>query len=245
MGSSPIKRGLLSAEGLEALMNQEPEECDYALIGKIALQLTGLEYQLETLVWYYMEDVDKGHIATARIGPIGKTDILATLVEWIEPDDGVSDAINWAIQSFHTLRENRNSIIHGFNFKADRKAGKLMIERRTKSLVFDAFQRFEINRKVLEQVHADQQALAMYIWRLERLLKMRPTGSIGPNVDPPTQPLRLPDKPSQPKKLTPLDFEAAKSVRRLRRERAEADAKRAKIERKNRQRQAARGTTRK
>lgn len=227
MGSSPIKRGLLSTEGLEALVNLRPEESDYALIGHIALNLTALEYQIETLIWYYMESVDKGHIATARLGPVSKTEMLDTFVEWIEPDDGVADAIAWGSKCFGILRESRNSIIHGYNFKADRKAGKLTIERRTKSLVFDSFLMFEINRDILRQVKRDQEALAMYMWRLEEALKRRPAGAIGPNLPPPTEPLELPEKPALPASLSPLPHDPPKSTRRQRQELAAKEAKEA------------------
>lgn len=182
MGSSfPITSGLLGEH-----INRSPEESDFALIGRIALQHTGLEYQLETLVWYYMEDVDKGHIATARLGAVEKTDMLATFVEWTEPDDGIAEVLSWVIKCFHILRLNRNSVIHGFNFRADRRAKKLIIERRTKSLVFDAFQTFEISRDILRQVSTDQTALAMFIFKLNNIVQERPKGSIGPNLPTPS-----------------------------------------------------------
>lgn len=204
--------------------NMSPEVSDYALIGHIALNLTALEYQIESLIWYYMEDVDKGHIATARMGSISKTEMLATLVEWIEPDDGIADAIAWASQCFHVLRESRNSIIHGYNFKADRRAGTLSIERRTKSLVFDSFLLYEINREVLAQVKRDQEILAMYMWKLDRALRQRPQKVLGPNRPPPAKPAQLPDKPALPSSLSPLPHETPKSARRQRAELAEKEA---------------------
>jgi hypothetical protein len=229
----------LGLDSLKEFMNGKPDERDYALIGKIALQSTLIEYQLETLVWYYMESVDRGHIATAKLSSVDKAEMLKTFVEWIEPDDGLADAVNWAIACFHTLRQNRNSIIHGFNFRADKKAGKLIIEKRSRSLVFDAFQTFEINRQVLEQVNADQKALSMYIWRLNRAATERPPEAIGPNLPPPASPARLPTTHAPPAPLEPLPHEAPKSSRRLRAEQAQTGAKRAAGERKDRQRREA------
>jgi hypothetical protein len=236
MGSTPVTTGLLGPDGLSEIINQEPEERDYALIGKIALQQTSIEYQLECLIWYYMESVDLGHIATTRLGSVSKTEMLETLVEWIEPDDGVANAITWAIKCFHILRESRNSIIHGYNFKADRRAGKLLIERRTKSLIFDAFQIFEINRDVLEQVSSDQIGLSMFLWRLEQRVTHRPAGSIGHDVPPPDEPARLPARPSEPAPLVPLPHETPKSSRRLRAEHALTEARQAKCDKKEAQR---------
>jgi hypothetical protein len=232
---------MATSDLLDSILNSTPEESDYALIGRIALQQNALEYQLESLVWHYMEDVDKGHIATALLGCVQKTDMLATFVEWVEPDDHIAEAITWAIESFHILRINRNAVIHGYNFRADRKAGKLMIERRTKSLVFDSFQQFEINRKVLEQICADQSNLAMYLWRVQGSVERRPAGLLAPNPPPLLEHARLPAKPVRPASLSPLPHEVPKSARTLRRELAETDAKQAKLDRKESQRRAARG----
>lgn len=225
---------------MEDFINGSPEESDYALIGRIALQQTALEYQIEALIWHYMGDVDLGHIATAKLGNAARTEMLSTIVEWIEPDDGIAESIEWAIRYFHILRDNRNAIIHGFNFRADRKAGKLIIERRTKSLVFDAFQVFEINRGVLHQVRNDQVTLSMYLWKLRDIIERRPSEAIGPNLPPPSEPAQLPSKPLLPAPLVPLPHEAPKSERHQRRALAEKEARESKVRRKELQRQEAR-----
>lgn len=235
MGSGSTTGGI-APEGVADFINGSPEESDYALIGRIALQQTALEYQIEALIWHYVGDIDLGHIATAKLGNAARTDMLSTIVEWIEPDDGIAEAIEWAIKCFHILRDNRNSIIHGFNFRADRRAGKLIIERRTKSLVFDAFQVFEINRVVLHQVSNDQVSTSIYLWRLREIIERRPAGAIGPNLPPPSEPARLPSKPPLPAPLVSLPHEAPKSARHQRREFAATNAKRLKEERKARQR---------
>jgi hypothetical protein len=218
----------LLVESLLEADNRRPSEGDYAAIGKIALLQTSLEYQLEALVWYYMGDVDAGHIATASLGSQGKTEMLKTLVDWIEPDDGVADAINWAIKCFHDLRVKRNAIIHGYNFRADRRAKTLTIERRPRSLVFDAFEVFEISDNTLQNVCAEQEALSRYIWYTELLIKERPRSAIGPNLPPPTSPLRLPPKPASPEALNQLPFQAATSSRRQRQTLEVKEAKEAK-----------------
>jgi hypothetical protein len=232
--------GIGSPEILADYLNQSPEDEDYALIGRIALQHTGLEYQIETIIWYYMGDVDKGHIATATLGAVARTDMLEAFVEWTEPDDGIAEAIIWTIKQFHILRENRNSIIHAYNFRADRKAQRLILERRTKSLVMDRFQVFEINREVLEKVVGDQNTLALYVYMIFNIMRMRPSYAIGPNLPPPREPAVLPAKPSPPEPLSPLPHESAKSARRLRLELAEKEARESKVRRKEEQRAEAR-----
>ena len=108
--------------------NSRPTESDYAAIGKLALQHTSLEYQLEALVWTYIGDTDKSHIATAKMRMNQKIEALETLVEWTEPDDGIADAIEWATKCFNILRDSRNSVIHGFNFTADQSSGSFSLK---------------------------------------------------------------------------------------------------------------------
>lgn len=218
--------------------NQRPSERDYAKIGRIVLQHTSLEYQLEALVWFYMGDLDKAHIATSQMTNSQITNMLKTLVEWTEPDDGIAEAIGYSIEGFHSLRLTRNAIVHGFNFKADNAAEKLYIERRTKSFVFDAFERYELSSRAFEQVITDQSNLSTYMWRLETLLKQRDNVTLGPNQAALAAPSPLPAKPASPHILSALPHEPAKSVRHQRQASFEMEQKAEKGRRKDAQRQA-------
>jgi hypothetical protein len=218
--------------------NSRPTEADFAAIGRIALQHTSLEYQLESMVWFYMGDTDKGHIATARMGMTEITDVLQTLVEWTEPDDGVADSIEWAIRCFNILRLNRNSVIHGYNFKADQSTGQLFIEKRSRSIVFDSFDQFVITPEVLAEIIARQSQLSFFIYTLQRKLEMRGPDAIGPNLPPPAEPFPLPARPPEPEKLTPLPREVPESMRSQRKSSLAKAAKLAKIQRKEDQRKA-------
>lgn len=225
---------------LDEFRNKEPSETDYAEIGRIAVQHSSLEYQLESLVWRYMGDVDKGHIATARMGIREITDVLKTLVDWTEPDDALADSIEWGIQCFHELRLKRNRIIHGFNFSADQKSGKLFIEGRTRSIVFDAFDQFEICRKTLQRVTEEQVLLSMFLYDIHRHIDRRGLDAIGHDRPPPSELFQSSAKPPLPEKMTPIDRDAPKSIRRQRAELEATNAKRAKSDSKNAQRAAQR-----
>jgi hypothetical protein len=220
------------------MANERPSESDYAKIGKIALQHTGLEYQMESLVWFYMGDVDKAHIATSQMSVSQTTNMLKTLVEWTEPDDGIADAITYAIDGFHSLRLTRNYIVHGFNFKADNATEKLFIERRTKSFVFDEFERFELNARAFEQVITDQSNLSTYMWKLEKLLSQRGHAALGPNQPGSNANVSLPSKPAPPQVLKALPYEPAKSTRRQRQASLDKENRAAKGKRKDGQREA-------
>jgi hypothetical protein len=221
------------------LINAQPSETDYAMIGRITLQHTGLEYQLERLVWAYMGDVDKGHIATCRMGIQELTDTLLTLVEWTEPEDHLADAFEWAVNAFHKLRVKRNSIVHGFNFEADQKSGKLFISRRTRSIVFDDFEEFELTPAALAQVSHEQVALSSFLYRLAKALMTRGEAFIGHDVAPPNEPTPLPNRPREPETLTPLPHQAPESKRRQRKASQELEARAKKLERKAEQRENA------
>ena len=231
-----MSNGLLSPKTLGDIINTIPTERDFAVIGKVVLQHTGLENLLENLVWLYMKSIDRGHIATSQLGIQQLTDMLQTLVDWTEPEDAVAEAIEWGVAAFHILRLNRNSVVHGVNFKADKKADKLFIERKTKSLVFDSFEIFEINHAVLAKITEDQNALANYFYILLGALKARGPSWIGSGIEPPTSPLPLPSKPPEPKRLIPLPHESPLAPRRQRQASEATAAKQAKLDRKDRQR---------
>lgn len=232
---STIAKGVI-AKALEDAANARPSESDYAAIGKLALQHTALEYQLEALIWAYMGDVDKGHIATAKMGIQEQTDALIALVDWTEPDDGIAEAIEWAVKCFHTLRISRNSVIHGYNFKADQRTGKLFIEQRSKNIVFDANLRFVINSDVLQDLLGQQVRLSTYLYLLQRIIDKRGPEAIGPGLPAPVEPSPLPPKFPEPEKLAPLPHQDAKSARRQRQASLELENEAKKLERKARQR---------
>lgn len=205
----------------------------------MALQHTALEYQLEALAWSYFGDVDKGHIATAKMRMPDKIDVLKTLVEWTEPDDGIAERIEWAIESFEILRLNRNAVIHAFNFKADQSSGNLYLERRTKSLVFDSFEQINVTQPEMQQLLDDQIWLAGFLRSLQLIIDIRGPDAIGINKHPPVQTFEpLPPKPARPKKMTPLPRQAPISARRQRQSSQATEAKAAKSKRKDEQREA-------
>lgn len=204
------------AFSIDEYINSQPTTEDYAQIGRITLQHTSLEFELETLVWKYMGDLDKGHIATARMGVQDITEVLMTLVEWTEPDDGLAEAIEWGVQCFHALRLKRNSIIHAFNFQADQKTERLFLERRTRSRVFDSFELYEISRKTLEQVVGEQVVLSIYLYRLAEIIDARGPEAIMPNPPLPATQQALPTRPALPVKLIPQEREPVTSNRRKR-----------------------------
>lgn len=208
--------GKSCAVSIEDYINSQPTTEDYAQIGRITLQHTSLEFELETLVWKYMGDIDKGHITTARMGAQDITEVLMTLVEWTEPDDGLAEAIEWGVQCFHALRLKRNSIIHAFNFKADQKNERLFLEKRTRSRVFDSFELYEISRKTLEQVVGEQVILSIYLYRLAEIIDVRGPDAIMPNPPLPSTELALPMRPPMPMALIGQKREPVTSNRRKR-----------------------------
>jgi hypothetical protein len=224
------------SDALRAHANARPSEAEYAMIGRIALNHTGLEYQLECLVWLYMGDVDIGHVATSQMTTVEILKALETLVDWREPDDVVADEIEWSISAFNILRVNRNSIIHGFNFKADNSIEKLFIERRTRSIVFDSFDQFELTKHSFMQVINDQNNLADHLYFIQRHLERRGGFEVHLPPNAPSEPATLRPRPQLPHALQPIDRESAKSTRRLRRSLAESEARAAKARRKDQQR---------
>ena len=224
------------AEAILEGANRRPSQEDFALVGMIALNHTGLEYQIESFVWRYMKDTDLGHIATSRMGIMEIVDTLATLVEWTEPEDHVAEAISVALSHFNTLRLKRNTIIHGFNFIADKRAGKLFIERRTKSIVFDDFLTYEISNSVLKTVEAEQFKLGNFLFQLGRQIGRRGEEAIGHDKPPPSERTPLPPIPREPERLIPLPHEAPKSARSQRRASQESEAHERKLAQKARQR---------
>jgi hypothetical protein len=218
--------------------NERPTESDYAKIGRIALQHTGLEYQIEALIWTYFGDTDKGHVATAKMGMTQKIEALKTLVEWTEPDDGIADAIEWAIKCFEVVRDNRNSVVHGYNFKADQSSGKLFIEKRKPGMVFDSHLQFEITPGVLAGICNEQMNLSSYIYLLQKIIDRRGPESIGPGIPAPSEPSPLPNRCALPSSLDPLPHQAPESTRRQRKSLQEMEAKAAKAKRKDEQREA-------
>ncbi len=206
--------------GLEAIRrsrNARPSDKDFAQIGRIALNHSGLEFQLESLTWIYMGDVDVGHVATSQMTTLQIIEALKTMVEWTEPDDSVAAEIDWCIQAFNVLRVNRNTVIHGFNFKADRDNGKLFIERRTRSVVFDSFEQFEFDSATLMRLIADQDSLADHLYHIQFHVDARSVKSLTPNPNAPSNPATIRPRPESPIPLKPLDREKPQSDRRRRR----------------------------
>ena len=225
--------------GLDALRkarNARPSDSDFAQIGRIALNHSGLEYQLESLTWIYMGDVDVGHVATSQMTTLQTIQALKTLVEWTEPDDAVAAEIEWCLQSFEILRINRNTVIHGFNFKADRENEKLFIERRTRSVVFDSFEQFEFDSRTLMTLINDQNRLADHLYHIQFHVDAREVKSLTPNQSAPSNPATLRPRPPSPTPLKPLDREKPQSARRLRQSSLEKAAREAKYEARKRQR---------
>lgn len=218
--------------------NRQPTEADYAAIGRIALQHTSLEYQIEALVWTYFGDADKGRIATAKMGMTQRIETLKTLVEWTEPDDGIADAINWAISCFEIVRDSRNSVVHAYNFKADQSTGKLFLAKRTKSIVFDDFVQFEITPAILQQIVGKQVQISSFIYQIQRVLDLRGPKAIGPKLPAPTEPSPLPTRFAAPQKLQPQPHESPESNRRQRKSSQMLEALAAKNEKKGAQREA-------
>ncbi|MDT7527995.1 hypothetical protein OVY29_04895 [Sphingopyxis sp. SE2] len=210
----------MTADGepvLQALMdhiNREPTESEYAAIGRVALNHTALEYQIESLIWTYMKDVDLGHIATSGQSTDKQIQILKTLVEWNEPEDHVADAIDWSISAFKVLRTNRNNLVHGFNFTADRKGGGLHIERRRKPLIFDSHEIVVLSNGILDGVVNDQRRLAIYLWRISMLISRRGDEHIGHDCAAPDDPTDLPSRPVMPTLLQALPHEPPRSPHR-------------------------------
>ena len=227
------------ANFLRSAENARPTEADYAAIGKIALQHTGLQYQFETLVWDYMGDVDIGHISTCRMGVQEITDTLLALVEWTEPEDAIEESVRWSVDFFHKLRLKRNSIIHGYNFIADNNSGNLYVEKRTKSIVFADFEEFEFTPDTLREICDEQTNLSTYLHSVSRLIRRRGQQYIGHESSPPSEPTPLPPKPATPKILTPLPHSNPKSARHQRRASQETATRDAKKASKDRQRQSA------
>lgn len=235
MSKSSSPRGAI-LEAIEELRNERPDEGDYAKIGRIALSHTALEYQFETLVWAYMKDVDLGHIATSNLGVKEIEARLSTLVEWTEPDDFVADEIKWSLKAFDILRLNRNAIIHGFNFKADKKSGQLFLERRSNSVVFDSFMQYAFDATTLQQVVWDQERIADHLFFISRHIDRRGLDAIGPGLPPPSEPAALRPRPPLPHALAPLPREGPISTRRQRQASLEKAAKLEKNHVKDRQR---------
>ena len=201
-------------QAFKKFANERPTESDYAKIGRIALQHTGLEYQIEALIWTYFGDTDKGHIATAKMGMTQKIEALKTPVEWTKPDDGMAEAIEWAIKCFEIVRDNRNSVVHGYNFKANQSSGKLFIEKRKQGMVFDSFLQFEITPGVLAGISNEQMNLSSYIHLLQRIIDRRGPESIGPELPAASEPFPLPHRCALPSSLDPLPHQAHQSTRR-------------------------------
>ena len=216
--------------------NRKPSENDYASVGRIALNHTGLEYQIESLIWTYMKDIDLGHISTSGMNSETMLKTLRALVDWTEPEDHVAGEIRWALKGFETLRNARNSVIHGFNFSADKRDGKLFIEKRSKSIVFDSFEIFDLAPKVLQSVIRDQGRLGAYIYHIFKTLEMRGPEYIGYTANIPISPSLLPARPPEPRPLNPLPSELPKSPRQVRQALKIDEARAEKIARKDRQR---------
>lgn len=211
--------------------NRTPSDQDFAEIGRIAIQHTSLEFQLEALVWRYMGDIDKGHIATSQMGIQELTNVLKTLVEWTEPDDTLADCIEWGIECFHALRKLRNDIIHGFNFTADQKTGRLFIEARTRSVIFDSFQQFEITPQTLRQISGEQVILSVFLNQIDLHIESRGQDAIGHDKPPPSNSFRPRSMPPKPTTITPKDHEKPVSARRKRKQLLERQAREAKKKR--------------
>ena len=114
-----------------------------------------------------MGDVDIGHAATSQMTTLQIIQALETLAECTKPDDSVAAEIEWCIQAFYVLRINQNIVIHDFNFKADREKGKLSIERRTKSVVFNSFEQFEFDSGALKTLIADQNRIGDHLYHIQ------------------------------------------------------------------------------
>jgi len=183
-----------------------------------------------------MGDVDVGHIATSQMTTLQIIQSLETLVEWTEPDDSVAAEIEWCIQAFNVLRVNRNTIIHGFNFEADRDNGKLFIERRTRSVVFDSFEQFEFDSSALMTLISDQTRLAGHLYHIQFHVDARKVKSLTPNPNAPSNPSTLRPRPAPPTPLKPLDRERPQSDRRQRRSSLEKAAREERHQAKARQR---------
>lgn len=224
------------SDALRAADNARPTESDYAQIGRIALNHSGLEFQLESLTWIYMGSVDIGHVATAQLTTLQIAKALETLVEWSEPDDVIAGEIEWALKAFDILRINRNTIVHGFNFKADNSTGKLFIERKTRSIVFDSFEQFEFTSASFWQMIRDQDRLADHLYHIQRHVDARGLNSITSNPNAPSNPTTLRPRPPLPIALKPLDRDAPQSSRRQRQSSLESEAREAKRLAKVRQR---------
>jgi hypothetical protein len=233
MSSFPSSTSFKRATGTSFI---EPSEQDYALLGRIALNHASLEYVIESMIWGYMEDVDKGHVATSPLGSIERTNMLATLVDWTEPDDDVAEAIAFSIRSFHTLRTIRNTLLHGHNFRVSTTKDRLLLDSRGKGLVFDAWQVFDFQRSDLERIEQDQLNLLIFMGGVFNAITARPKGAIGPNLPPPVLPCALPAKPPEPQTLTRLDHITPKSARTQRRELVEKEARASKYAARERQR---------
>lgn len=228
-----------TSSGLDVIRkarNARPSDSDFAQIGHIALNHSGLEFQLESLTWVYMGDVDIGHVATSQMTTLQILQALATLVEWNEPDDHVAAEIEWCLEAFHVLRVNRNIIVHGFNFKADRDLRKLFIERRTRSVVFDSFEQFEFSPKTFMTMISEQDRLADHLYHILLHVDAREVKSITPNPNAPSSPTTLRARPSPPTPLEPLVREKPQSDRRQRQSSLGKVAREEKMRAKNRQR---------
>ena len=172
------------------------------------------------------------------MGMTQKIEALKTPVEWTKPDDGMAEAIEWAIKCFEIVRDNRNSVVHGYNFKANQSSGKPFIEKRKQGMVFDSFLQFEITPGVLAGISNEQMNLSSYIHLLQRIIDRRGPESIGPELPAASEPFPLPHRCALPSSLDPLPHQAHQSTRRQRKSSQEMEAKAAKGKRKDGQREA-------
>jgi hypothetical protein len=174
------------------------------------------------------------------MGMTHKIEALKTLVEWTEPDDGIADAIEWAIKCFEVVRENRNSVVHGYNFKADQSSGNLFIEKRKNGMLFDKFLQFEITAEALNKIVDEQVNVSRFLNLLQRIIDRRGPEAIGPGLPTPVELSPLPHRCSLPSGLDTLPHQAPQSARRKRKSLQEIEAKASKAERKDGQRDAQR-----
>lgn len=179
----------------------DPDEAEYANVGRITIYWSFAEYMIETLIWRYIGDVDKGHIVTAQLGSQSLTDILEALVSGLEEDTEAKEAITHAVEGFHILRVNRNKIVHSYNFLRDADQDVIRFSGRKKVRIFEEFEPYVMTKAELKALVHELYTWNTFLSDLVDAVTDRWEHSL---VGEPHELRPWPRKPPLPKRLTPL-----------------------------------------